>query len=515
MIKNTVIVTLGCVLALVCISQSAVADWQDDFSFSGTFESVYWDHDPDDWELGQDDFYEGPYSSLENQLLLHVDWRNWFAEIKLRNMEYDDGIHYDYRSRESEADLELFKFKAGFRTQYFNVTGGDFYKSLGRGIVLYVQEDDDLNLDRTIRGGDIQFNRDWMEATVFGGEVQWFEFIDNQTENTYEEREINDELFGGHIGITLFNLADIDVNYVTGTLYDYIRSEEVAEDFQTYSGSIEMNGLFDGYIDFYAEYGKFIWDNDEVYGYEAEDGEAIYSSLTGYLGDFTLFAEYKDYDYWDYRYGRPPTADREDEASELDDIKGFRVKLDYFNVATDTLLYFSYGSFDNQGHPDSLGDVSSNKIVHYYGGIEQTIDDFYAHLTWGYKDYEDIDEVHRRGTADLVYTFLDRHSLNFYYEYKYTGVPGSDKDEHKYYLTYSLSPYIAVTAHYNKHDLKYDFLNDDEEDWVAGEVVITPIDSLSISLLYGGLPTGLLCSGGQCRIVPEFEGLQASLTYSF
>ncbi|HPQ42079.1 MAG TPA: DUF6029 family protein, partial [bacterium] len=359
------------------------------------------------------------------------------------------------------------------------------------------------------------FSYDWFEASVFGGEIKWYEFIDNITEMTYAEREINDEVFGGHLGFKIMDRISLNANYVTGTIYDYVRGEEVGEDFQTGSASINVPGLFDGRVDVYAEYAEFMWDEDEPYGVETEDGTALYASLTAYLGNFTVLAEYKDYDYWDYRYGRPPTADREDEASELDDIKGPRVKVDYYIPATDTLLYFSYASFNNQGHPDTLGNVNRNKIMHYYGGVEQTWENLYAHLTWGYKEFEDIDEIHRRGTADIVYSFMGRHSLNLYYEYKFTGVPGSDKDEHKTYLTYSLSPWLSLTAHYNKHVFDYEFLNDDEEEWWAGEVSVNPIDSLTISVLYGGLPTGLLCSGGQCRIVPEFEGLQASLTYSF
>jgi len=502
------------VTAIVLIP-AARADWKDDFSFSGSFQSVYWDHDPDDWTAGASDIYEGPYSSLENQLLLHADWRNWFAEVKLRNMQYDDGIHYDFRSREAEADVELFKFKAGFRTHDFEITAGDFYKSLGRGIIVYVQEDEDLNLDRTIRGADLKYDHNWFEATVFGGEIEWYEFVDNASEMTYEERKIKDELFGGMLGFDFGSGMNLGLNYATGTIHDFIRGDEVEEDFQAFSGGFEANGLLSDHVDFYVEYAKYIWDNDSPFGITTEDGEAIYSSLTAYLGDFTILAEYKDYDYWDFRYGRPPSADREGDASELDDIKGARFKVDYYIAKTDTLVYLSYGAFDNQGHPDSLGNVNRNEITHLYGGIEQTWEKLYAHLTWGVKEYDDINEKHRKGTADIVYNILDSHSLNLYYEYKFTGVTGSDKEEHKTYLTYSISPYISLTLHYNKHVFDYETLSDSEDHWWAGEVVVTPIDTLSISVLYGGLPTGLLCSGGQCRIVPEFEGIQASLTYSF
>ncbi|MBN1879540.1 hypothetical protein JW823_05460 [bacterium] len=500
---------------LITFSGLAGAGFYDEMTLTGTFESTYWDHDPDDWEQGMD-IYEGPYSSFENQLMIHAGWRNWFGELRLRNMKYDDGIHYDYRSREPEADFEVFKFKLGYRGELFEVTGGDFYQSLGRGIVLYVQEDKDLNLDRTIRGGNVRFSSDRFDFQAFGGEIEWYKFLDNAADLTYKQREIKDELIGGMASVRVSDGIRLGLNYVTGTLYEFIRNESVGEDFQTGSVNVEATSLADGLIDVYAEYAKLYWDSDAPYGTETEDGEAIYGSLTSYLGDFTVQLEYKDYDYWTYRYGRPPTADREDEVNELDDTKGGRIKLDYFIGATDTLVYVSYSQFNNQGHPDYLGRVQRNENTHYYLGIEQNWSHLYAHVTYGFKEYEEIDETHRRATADLVFTFMDRHSLNLYGEYKYTEISGFKKDEYKTYLTYSLSPYVAVTGHYNRHEFDSDSGTPSSmDDWWAGEVTVTPIDTLTINVLYGGLPTGLLCSGGQCRIVPEFEGVQASLTYRF
>lgn len=509
--RCTALVFIGCLI----MSGTVLADLSEELILTGTFESTYWDHDPDDWKEGMD-IYEGPYSSFENQLMIHLGWRNWFGEVRLRNMQYEDGIHYDYRSREAEADLEIFKFKLGYLGENFEVIGGDFYQSFGRGIVLYVQEDKDLNLDRTIRGGNARFGNDRFEVQAFGGEVKWFSFLDNASEMTYVEREINDELFGGRASIRVYENIRLSANYVTGTLYEFIRNESVGEDFQTGSLNVEASGLLNGLFDFYMEYAELYWDSDTPYGVEAEDGEAMYGSLTSYLGDFTVQLEYKSYDYWAYRYGRPPTADREDEVNELDDTRGARIKVDYFMAATDTLIYVSASQFNNQGHEDYLGNIQRNKNTHYYMGIEQNWHHLYAHVTFGIKEYEEIDETHHRATGDFVYTFLDKHSLNLYGEYKYTEISGFEKNEYKTYLTYSMSPYFSVTGHYNRHE--FDSTSGSQstvDDWWAGELSVTPIDTLTINLLYGGLPTGLICSGGQCRIVPEFEGVQASVTYRF
>ncbi len=508
---NTTSVLIG-ILLITCMS--AFAGFFDEMSLTGSFGSTYWNHDPSDWEPGME-IYEGPYTSFENQLSLNMGWRNWYSEVRLRNMKYTDGIHFDYRSREHEADLELFKYKVGYRGRNYEIVAGDFYQFLGRGIVLYVQEDQDLNIDRTIRGGHIRFRHNRFDAQVFGGSIRWYDFLDDRTNMTYEERKITDDIFGAGLGVRIHDSLRLGLNYVTGTLYQYRRGVLRDEDFQTAGINLESFGMAGGLLDFYAEYAELLWDSKTPFGIETDDGTAIYASLTAYLGNFTVLTEYKNYDYWDYRYGRPPTADREDEMTELDDTKGFRVKIDYYIPATGTMIFFSGSHFNNQGHPDYAGIVTRNESRHYYGGVEQNWRNVYANVTYGVKEYKDVNEKHRRATADLVYSFLPRHGLNMYYEYKFTGVLGFDKIEYKTYLTYSYSPYISVTAHYNRHSFSTPTGSSSSDTWWAGEVMITPIHTLTVNLLYGGLPTGLICSGGHCRILPEFEGLQATLTYRF
>jgi hypothetical protein len=513
--KATIKAALILIIAFHFVPMHISATFLDDMNVTGTFDSTYWKNDPDDWEPGMD-VYEGPYTSFENQLKLFLGWRNWYSEVRLRNMKYTDGIHYDYRSREYEADLELFKYKLGYRGQNFEIVAGDFYQFLGRGIALYVQEDPDLNIDRTIRGGHVRFNYNRFEAQVFGGKIRWYDYLDDISSMTYIERKLTDELFGAGLGFRLHDSVRMGLNYVTGTLYAYRRDTIRDEDFQTGSINIEAFGLAGGLLDLYTEYAQLKWNSDAPFGSPTEDGTAIYASLISYLGNFTVLAEYKNYDYWNYRYGRPPTADREDEMTELDDTKGARVKVDYYIPSTGTLVYISASRFNNQGHPDYSGAVTRNESTHFYGGIEQNWSNVHAHLTYGTKEYENINEKHRRATASLVYSFMPRHSLNMHYEYKYTGVLGFDKTEHKTYLTYAFSPYVSLTAHYNVHLFDTPTSTSTSSDtWWAGEIMLTPIDTLTINVLYGGLPTGLICSGGHCRILPEFEGLQATLTYRF
>ncbi len=505
----------GVLVILIIAAATAHAGMFDDMNFTGTFESVYWDHDPDDWNAETGSNYEGPYKSLENNLSLNIDWKQFFAEIRLRTMDYENGIHYDERSREHETDFELFKATAGYRSDYLTVIAGDFYKSLARGLVLYVQEDKELNLDRTIRGGMASYTSSYLDVTAFGGEIRWYKFHDHLSDMTSDVYRIKDEVYGGQLVGKFPMDIHIGLNFNASKVYEIIQEEYQSEDVNLGSVNFEMNGALNGKLDLYSEYAEQRWDSDQPFGEDRDDGTALYSSATVYAGPFTFLAEYKDYDYWDYRYSRPPTADRDDEQSETDDIKGGRLKVDYYINSTGTLFYVSYGKFNNHAHEGSYGKIVRNEIEHTYLGIEQTWSKLYAHVTWGYKDFSTLGEIHRRVTGDFVYNLTDTQSLNYYYEFKNTSTALASKDEHEMYLTYSLSPWVTLTAHYNRHVMDTVNSPSESQEWWAGEIGLTPISALSLSVIYGELPPGLLCSGGQCRIVPEFDGIQASLTYRF
>jgi len=96
------------------------ADLPGKFNFTGTFESEYFHHD-----LGEETFelYAKPYESFENQLAFNLDWKDFFAEVRLRQMYYENAIHIKPDTREHETNFELFKFAVGYRMDKFNSYG--------------------------------------------------------------------------------------------------------------------------------------------------------------------------------------------------------------------------------------------------------------------------------------------------------------------------------------------------------------------------------------------------------
>lgn len=67
------------------------------------------------------------------------------------------------------------KLWLGFKHDFVELTAGDFYEQLGRGLVFSVRKLDEVGIDTTVRGGKVKLSQKWdgfrVEATVFGGQL--------------------------------------------------------------------------------------------------------------------------------------------------------------------------------------------------------------------------------------------------------------------------------------------------------------------------------------------------------
>ena len=72
-----------------------------------------------------------------------------------------------------------------------------------------------------------------------------------------------------------------------------------------------------------------------------------------------------------------------------------------------------------------------------------------------------------------------------------------------WYTDYSDNPLIDSTG--NLTDTVYG----------AGEIQVKPLPNLTLRAFFGAYKSGIRCSGGQCRVLPGFEGGRISLTTTF
>ncbi|MBN2053393.1 hypothetical protein JW905_00640 [bacterium] len=396
-----------------------------------------------------------------------------------------------------------------------SVRAGDFHLSLGRGLTLSVQKNESLDIEDTIDGGLFKLATTSFELLLSGGEV-------TRPLPTFRIAE-KDKVYAARMQGNLPYSLRIGANYVWSEVHEMdLRLNE----YQAYGGDVSFtapNDLFDLYCE-YAELDSKLSDEEESYN-RIPDGSGLYGSLTTSLAGVVVLVEYKDYDHFTYpkdspyyQYNLPPSADREDEANDHEDIRGFRGEVSYFVPAVGTLLHASHGVFEDHG-----GNVD---LTHTYGGIEYTGDWLYVHGVYGHRYTDEtitgeIETTQDRINLDIQVTFAERHSLTLAVETKRkeerfifgTSLPDQVevRDENRSFLTYSFSPYLSITAHY-----AWDYRRgDDFDDLWAGEVEVTPCSHFSAKVLYGAQPGGLVCSGGMCRTVPDFEGVKLETTITF
>jgi len=359
-------------------------------------------------------------------------------------------------------------------------------------------------------GGLFKLDTGPVDVTLFGGQIE-------SAQNTRDER-YQDVLYGGQVRVPLPLGARIGLN---GVVVDEDEDFVPQRKFTVLGGDFSYASPGGG-VELYVEYQDLDISVDEAYFVGETTGSALYGSLIFSLAGFVIEAEYKDYENWIHPYSNPPSADRVDEANDVENVVGPRLKVDYLIVPIDLLLYVSYSQFESQdGNTD---------YDHAYVGLEQHAEHYDLTATYGDRMKENqatADLIDRQGqerfTMDLTVFLADRHSVNLYVEtLKETQeIINRNTDLHltqvvdlnKSYLSYSFSPTFIATVHY-AWDRSWQGKLAGENLW-GGEIVLQPWDFLTLKAFYGALPGGLVCSGGVCRILPDFEGYKLEATYRF
>lgn len=214
------------------------------------------------------------------------------------------------------------------------VTAGDFYAQLGRGLVLSVRKLDELAVDTTIRGGKIQASKSFGEfrigGTLLGGQVNpqrvdeqtgrallaessplFFGFpqpsglkkLDPETSQVVAEPDalpnfIHDTIVGGRLegGHNLVQGAVNAVMLIRGGL-DLKGNQSpalTANQVRTISGSVTLPQL-SKYADLYVEVAgqQLVTDATDLAPASEKGGYAVYVNANGRLGPVTLSLEGK------------------------------------------------------------------------------------------------------------------------------------------------------------------------------------------------------------------------------
>ncbi|MCK6529345.1 hypothetical protein L6R50_17925 [Myxococcota bacterium] len=456
------------------------------------------------------------------------------------------------------------KFYVQLRHRVVQGEVGDTYAVLGRGLAMAFIKTPAIDVDTSVRGGQVRVTTDPFDLTLIGG-VTNPQDISLENVNTNLQAIPGDLAVGGQASIRPVDgltLSAIGSHFrVHGTFAD--PHEQGFTPLGTAVGGSVAGLAFDGNLDLYGEAVGYLYSGAlKEADPELQEGAAyaVYASAMALLGKVTLLGEFKRYRHAQelgptsgtayLAYTRPPTLELEDMVTEdasftvgSDDLWGWHLRA--ATAAGDgTLINLNVAQFiDRDVDP---GQRDNEVVVHGYGGFERYFSSGH-HLifTAGYRrdiavarEFEPGDHPHQDlWHGDLSYALvLGRgHVLEgrtrfqrfaTYFEDPFSWVNADTTLSWVFRGRYFLAGTLGYTSDPSIQNLalggiRGNLLHSDPDEgnekslYGAIEVIARPDDAVQLKAFAGSTRGGIVCSGGQCRLLPGFQGFRFETSVSF
>lgn len=449
-----------------------------------------------------------------------------------------------------------------YSSKDLELTLGDYYVTLGRGLVLGVRIVDGVGVDNKLRGADVKAHLGPLDLHGFGGFLNIKNF---EPGSGFAFEDTEDFIGGGQLAYTFGRLAKVGFHgaFIQTPIIDQNQTR-----FFNFGGFFEMPRPV-SWASLYIEAARigrdrFIGQNRELF---TQEGAGIYSNINLYFGPVTVLLEGKVYDNMlnilpgdaisalaqrrqnINRLSEPPTAERFGATILANQtVFGGRTRVDVA-ITPKVVPYVSYGHYvdggcgvfglDGQGAPgvgngvvcdDTPGDddedpdqqrvpgrVAKNFINSVFGGVRARWDTGDVMAESGYRGkYFFGNQTQSDGTLvqQESHGVLDVHQRigDFSTELYLLGV-ALNQIENQWFegraaLTVGHSAGWSVTGAF-----EYTTISPNSRESypsLGGQYQISP--EVLVRALVGGERPGLKCSGGACRLFPGFEGGRLELS---
>jgi len=452
----------------------------------------------------------GKYSDLINQLDLALSTSRLLLDFRL-----DADLDFS----PSEQKFSLAKRFAEYSAGGFRARAGDYYYSLGRGLVInmlkiFEEEGLDYVIDTTIDGGFLAYDAGPVTAQFFGG------WIDRP-----EEMATKDKVVGGSLGLNRQGFGAVRFHYAYGDLEP--GSEFGNKNVSLGSLSLDIPGL-GGKGRFYGEFSLI---QRRTYDVGAPiSGHGLYLESELRSGKFSLLLEFKDYRELNFEYSRPPLLESEELdilADQFDgdrtDVSGVSARLDYYLPGSATLFYGKILYLNDNPEEHMLYGSYDRDIRHFLAGVEKKFGNGgYLNGLAGWREETDTsiafmstDGQTFHYQVNASWPLVRQFSLEADWKHKVFDGEYLDYSEIRSYLSLHKSPrWVAA--------LLYEWTNNPEivffahkENWLAGQFEVKFGRAHSARLFVGSTKGSTKCAGGVCRVFPPFKGVRLEAVFRF
>ena len=520
-----------------------------------------------DWHAKLDD------ANLKEKAPDVIDLRNRLT-VRLRRKNLTFGTRLDAAlftnppSSQYQNDLRIEELYLKARLGSWRLTAGDDYASFGRGMALSLRKVDDLGFDVSLRGAHAVWKSKMFSARIHAGltNVVNVDGVDEKLVPDPLDLVLATRLEARPSPKVIIGAQFVDVERRHSELLGSIGSlvpDGIDQDpiggerflrTMIMGGSVELKRLWNS-LSLYGEANTLINDSERNTkdGYEAveSDGLAVYGSATMFFDRTSVLLEAKHYDNFAvnsslhpdtsseeaitqiFPYIAPPTLERIDQrVVNNSNVTGGHVKIDHRLAERRGRVFASAAIFEN-------APIEHEWTVHSYAGWEGRTKSGNRYLVQsGFRREWAPDEELTR--LEMFHIDLDAYvlikpgqDLQFHLNHEFrsknpdagSNATGSDLAddymEGTAYVTWTLAPHWSLTA-------QGEYITDEatrakEEAFLGVPATFYPgahvqyrfTPSTYVRVFAGRSKGGLKCSGGICRIFPEFEGAKLEATVRF
>lgn len=428
------------------------------------------------------------------------------------------GLHDDARVERLQVRYDLGRLE---------LTVGDYFRQIGRGMVLSLRKVDELGIDVTLRGVLAEYNGNDHQGSLFAGRANPAN-IDMVSQRFLEDTE--DILAGGH---TRFQLADRVYMGAHGLVME--REDPILPSFgqdrnYTVGGTLELPQIAE-WMSFYAESNYQIV---ERAGEESHRAIGSYAVLDVTPEDWSILVEGIHMMGLDdstngfeqlgginqatqdrFRYNQIPTLERIDmEVGNVEDVMGARLRVERFFLNGDLAVHAN-GLFKLED-PNEPAEIM---VFHGYGGFEYVYGGGASRLTTngGWREsrrtvnnetfkvvgHYDLDWVQSFGNGWGIHL----QSLN---QFRRLELGGGEYDDN-----WRGSEIFSVDrAGFGTLAFEYGFdtqAASRRTHFYSGSYLVNALSWLQLRGTVGTQRGGIKCIAGVCRNFPEFAGARMDI----
>lgn len=433
---------------------------------------------------------------------------------------------------------------------------GDMSGAFGRGIALNIRSNKVVDIDTSLRGVKYSGSFGDVDITALSG-LSNRQQISRDNPNLGLYQDVPHLINGAQLMLYGVGSATLGFHGVTATFGDVslrnesgIRRYEEAIDASIVGMDAEIFGLAG--VDWYFEGNVFNYYDDALSeGGEHDTGYTGYVSASAYPGILVVLLEgkvskdserinlYTSIDNWEV--ATPPSLEYERMITEdssatvnSNDVIGGRIRIDVPIVPAVFTPYVAVAGFHDKDLEGLHFNIVPETIVHPVAGVQYTDNDIVVLMNMGYRidDRDSVPELDNgvdQGQDRLIHfdgevsfplfghEALELNSSMWKFMWGDNPIPHNDFVTMQNAVVWRHGEDIDFILYqdYTTNTQLQSVGNITDEIYLAGELKYRPTPETSLRILAGAYKAGIRCSGGQCRTLPGFNGVEVAYSSTF